>query len=234
MLLNGKPYKAAEEGPIIIPQVLEVAKTGNDAVRLCAIRILRQLADKTTTQQLCAILKSDPYAEARGEAAYALARIGDPSATDTLIAAIQDSHKFVRSSALESLCALDEAKTNPAINEILIEENAISPVSCYENFPQPGCVLIPSGQFDVIVNELRRGEFALGLAECDEGATAIPRLNARHELIGLSPSDFCAVTAMQQPQITMPSGQRINLTTDDIAWAKPLNAKMKRSDFLGK
>lgn len=40
------------------------------------------------------------------------------------------------------------------------EENAsISPVSCYENFPQPGCSLIPSGTLKQIVEQIRQGEY---------------------------------------------------------------------------
>lgn len=41
------------------------------------------------------------------------------------------------------------------------EDDARSPVSCYENFPQPGCSLVPSGNLELIVARLRQGEYVV-------------------------------------------------------------------------
>jgi len=58
------------------------------------------------------------------------------------------------------------------------------------------------------------------------------RLTSRYELIGLSPDDFRAVAAMQLPEVTTSAGQKLTFSSDDIAWAQPLNAKMNEAIAL--
>ena len=40
------------------------------------------------------------------------------------------------------------------------EDDARSPVPCYENFPQPDCTLVPSGNVERIIARISRGEYA--------------------------------------------------------------------------
>jgi hypothetical protein len=89
-------------------------------------------------------------------------------------------HLLVMIGSRDAHWRLTEAKRGSEFSQLIArtllpaEDAAIAPVSCYENFPQPGCTLTSSTTFDDLVGKLAEGAYQIEPAE----SAAVPKAPA--------------------------------------------------------
>ncbi len=121
--LNDRIYDVREsaclaliaQGETVIPDVIEVLKSGGLDAREMAIKVLADLPTSESVTAIETALLQDESAWVRLPAVQALAKIGAETSIDTLITALNDRHQDVYQAVVDALKVIGTPEAKQAI-----------------------------------------------------------------------------------------------------------------------
>lgn len=106
----------------VVGPLIDAAQDEHPDVRLRVMESLGNFRDARVIAPLLAALAGDTSAEARAAAAQSLGRVGDASAVETLIAALDDAAPEVRTGAAQSLGQLADNRASEPLARALVAD----------------------------------------------------------------------------------------------------------------